>query len=384
MLPDGGGLYLQLSRSKTHPDRVYRSFVFRYELAGRRHDLGIGGTHTVTLAEARVKARKHRQDILDRIDPLLERRRQHQALIAEKTRAVTFKEVAAAYLDLHLDSFKNAKHRQQWGNTLKQYAYPKIGHMTVADIGPADVLRIIEPHWATKRATMGRVRQRVRKILDYATERQLRVGENPAASITSLPKGGGQKQHHAALPYAELPAFMIELRERVSLSARALEFTILTAARTGETRGATWDEIDFDKQQWTVPAERMKAGKEHRVPLCDRALEVLRGLNKRGDSDRIFPLSHGVMLELLKGIRADITAHGFRSTFSDWCHEQTTAFPKAVIDMALAHTIGDKVEAAYRRGDLFQKRRKLMDAWGLYCTRPPADTAKVISIVAAR
>jgi integrase len=382
MLPDGGNLYLQLSRSKAHPGVVHRSFVFRYELAGRRHDLGIGGTHTVTLAEAREKARKYRQDLLDRVDPLLERRKQHQALIAERARAVTFKDVATAYLNLHLESFKNAKHRQQWGNTLKQYVFPKLGHMTVADIGPADVLRVIEPHWTTKRATMSRVRQRIKKVLDYATERQLRVGENPAAGITSLPRGSNGRKHHPALPYAELPAFMVELRERNSLSARALEFTILTAARTGETRGALWAEVDFDKQQWIVPAERMKAGKEHRVPLCARAMEILRGLDKRGDGNKIFPLSQGVMLELLKGIRADITAHGFRSTFSDWCHEQTTAFPKAVIDMALAHAIGDKVEAAYRRGDLFQKRRKLMDAWAAYCGRPPAD-AKVISIVAA-
>jgi integrase len=383
MLPDGGNLYLQVSRDKAHPARVYRSFVFRYELAGKRHDLGIGGTHTVRLAEARERARKYRQDLLDRVDPLLERRKQDRALIAERARTVTFKDVANAYLDLHLDSFRNPKHRQQWGNTLKQYAFPKLGNMVVADIGPADVLRVIEPHWTTKRATMGRVRQRIKKVLDYATERQLRAGENPAANITSLPKGSGQKQHHAALPYAELPAFMIELRERASLSARALEFTILTAARTGETRGATWDEIDLNTKTWTVPADRMKAGKEHRVPLCARAMEILRGLDKRDDSNRIFPLSHGVMLELLKGIRADITAHGFRSTFSDWCHEQTTAFPKAVIDMALAYAIGDKVEAAYRRGDLFQKRRKLIDAWGAYCGRPPAD-AKVISIVAAR
>jgi integrase len=382
MLPDGGNLYLRCDRDKTHPDRVHRSFVFRYELAGRRHDLGIGGTHTVTLAEAREKARKLRQDLLDQVDPLLERRKQQQTLIAERARAITFRQVAADYLDLHLDTFKNARHRQQWQNTLAQYAYPKIGHMTVAEISPADVLRVIEPIWKSKHETASRVRQRIERVLDYATTRQYRSGDNPAAHVTaSLPKGKNV-EHHAALPYAELPAFMGELRARDKLAARALEFVVLTAARTGEVRGATLDEIDFDARQWTVPAERMKTGKEHRVPLCNRAVEILRGLGKRGGKDKIFPVADMAMLKLLKTMRPDSTTHGFRSTFMDWAHEQT-AFPKAVIDMALAHTIGDKAEAAYRRGDLFQKRRKLMDAWAAYCGRPPADTAKVISIAAA-
>jgi integrase len=382
MLPDGGGLYLQASRSEAHPDRIYRSFVFRYELAGRRHDLGLGGTHTVSLTQAREKARKYRQDLLDHVDPLLERRKQQQALIAARAKAITFKQVAEDYLALHLDSFRNHKHRQQWKNTLVAYAFPKIGHMTVADISPPDVLRIIEPIWKSKRVTASRIRQRIERVLDYATTRQYRSGDNPAARVAdALPKTNGSKAHHAAMPYAELPAFMAQLRARGALSARALEFTILTAARTGETLGATWDEIDIDNQQWTVPAERMKARKEHRVPLSRRAVELLRGLDKH--SDKVFSLSDTTMWELLRSMRPDSTPHGFRSTFMDWAHEQTP-FPKTVIDMALAHTVGDKVEAAYRRGDLFQKRRKLMDAWAAYCGRPPADTAKVISIVAAR
>jgi integrase len=383
MLPDGGNLYLQVVRDKTHPDRLYRSFVLRYELAGRRHDLGLGGTHTVSLAEAREKARKYRQDLLDRVDPLLERRKQHRALIAERAKAITFKQVAEDYLDLHLDSFKNAKHRQQWRNTLAQYAYPKIGHMTVADISPPDVLRIIEPLWKTKKVTASRVRQRIERVLDYATTRQYRSGDNPAARvIDALPKQKNGKEHHAALPYAELPIFMGQLRARDSLAARALEFAILTAARTGEVLGATWDEIDLDARLWTVPAGRMKAGREHRAALCGRAVEILRGLGKRNGKDKIFPISDVIMLRLLKSMRPDITTHGFRSTFMDWAHEQTP-FPKAVIDMALAHAIGDRVEAAYRRGDLFEKRRKLMSAWAAHCGRPPADTAKVIPITAA-
>ena len=380
MLPDGGNLYLQVVRDRTHPDRIYRSFVFRYELANKRHDLGLGGTHTVSLTEAREKARKYRQDLLDHIDPLLARRKQHQALIAERARAVTFRQVAEDYLRLHLDSFKNAKHRQQWRNTLVQHAFPKIGHLTVVNIGPADVLRVIEPLWITTTVTAKRLRQRIKNILDYAAERELRFGDNPAASITSLPKANGSKAHHAALPYAELPAFMAQLRARGALSARALGFTILTAARTGETLGMRWTEVDLATKTWTIPAVRMKAGKEHKVPLPPAALEILDKL-PRGQ-DRIFPLTHTAMAELLRGMRSAVTVHGFRSAFMDWAHEQTP-FPKAVIDMALAHTVGDKVEAAYRRGDLFEKRRKLMNAWSVYCTRSPTDIAKIIPIVAA-
>jgi integrase len=315
-----------------------------------------------------------RQMLLDDLDPLVERRKRQQELMVERAKAVTFKQVAEMYLDLHLDSFQNAKHRQQWRNTLTQYVFPKIGAMTVADIGPADVLRCIEPIWNTKQETASRVRQRIKKVLDYAAERELRTGENPAASITSLPKAKNGKGHHAALPYAEVPAFMAELRERDGISARALEFTILTAARSGETLGARRPEFDLEAKTWTVPAERMKAGKEHRVPLAPRALDILRRLERIGD--RVFPIGPLPMGRLLRVMRPGITTHGFRSTFMDWCHEQT-AFPKVVIDMALAHTVGDKVEAAYRRGDLFAKRTKLMAAWADYLAKPAPAPATV-------
>jgi integrase len=312
---------------------------------------------------------------LRNIDPLLERQRQKQALVAEQAKAVTFKNVAEAYLDLHLDSFKNAKHRAQWRSTLATYVYPKIGNITVADIGPADVLRCIEPIWNTKRETASRVRQRIERILDYATTRQHRIGDNPAAHVTeSLPKTKNGKKHHKALPYAEIPQFMAELRNRDSLSALALEFTILTATRTSEVIEATWDEIDLEAKAWTIPANRMKASEEHKVPLSNRALAILGKIPRR--SARIFPLSNMAMLELLKGMRPGLTVHGFRSTFMDWGHE-TTNFPKVVIDKALAHKVGDKVEAAYRRGDLFVKRRKLMDAWAEYCARTPISPAVV-------
>jgi integrase len=382
-IPDGGNLLLQCTRGKE--GHIRRSWTFKYELAGKRRELGLGPTHTVSLAEARDKARAMRQMLLDCLDPLIERRKREQQLIAERAKAVTFKQVAEDYLSLHLDSFKNAKHRWQWRSTLTNLVYPKIGAMTVADIGPADVLRCIEPHWNTKRETASRVRQRIERILDYAATRQYRSGDNPAAHVTgSLPKGENGRNHLAALPYAELPAFMGELRERDSISGRALEFTILTAARTGEVIGATWEE--FKKPGvWIVPAARMKSGKEHRIPLCARARDILCSLKRH--TDLVFPLSNMAMLELLRGMRPDsgFTVHGTaRSSFMDWAHEQT-AFAKVVIDMALAHAVGDKVEAAYRRGDLFEKRRKLMEAWSKYCSAKPAFIAdnKVITLARA-
>jgi integrase len=319
----------------------------------------------VSLAHARELAQECRQLRLRGLDPLAERQKQRQAQITEQAKAVTFKEVAEAYLDLHLESFRNPKHRQQWRSTLATYVYPKVGHMAPADINPADALRCIEPIWNTKRETATRVHQRLVRILDYAATRGYRSGDNPAAHITeALPKGrnGG---HHAALPYHDLPALTAELRSHDSLSARALEFTILTGARTGETIGATWDEIDLKARTWTIPAGRMKAQEEHRVPLCDRAIEILQRLDQR--EGRPFPLSNMAMLELVRGMQPGITVHGFRSTFMDWAHECTN-YPKVVIDKALAHKVADKVEAAYRRGDLFEKRRRLMAEWGRFAT----------------
>jgi integrase len=323
----------------------------------------------VSLAEARDKALAARKLKLEGIDPLQHKQQQAQARKIEQARTVTFRDCAEQYLDLHLENFKNPKHRAQWRSTLATYVYPKIGNMIVADIGPADVLKCIEPIWNTKRETASRVRQRVERILDYATAHDCRKGDNPAAHVTaSLPKNDNGRGHHAALPYAELPAFMQELRERDSLSARALEFTILAAARTGEVIGATRDETDLKAKVWTIPASRMKAGKEHRVPLCNRAIEILQGLDQR--TKNLFPLSNMGMAELLKGMRAGVTVHGMRSTFRDWAAE-TANFPNHVIEMALAHTISDKVEAAYRRGDLFMKRTKLMSAWADFCGNLP-------------
>ena len=379
-IPDGGNLLLQVTRGKD--GHIRRSWVFKYELAGNRHELGLGPTHTISLAEARDRARAMRQMLIDGLDPLIERRRRQQELQVERAQAVPFREVAAAYLDLHEGGWRNAKHRQQWHNTLAQYAFPKIGGMAVGTIGPADVLRCIEPIWNEKQETASRVRQRIRKILDYAADRELRTGENPAASITSLPRAQNGKGHHAAMPYAELPAFMAELRARDSISARALEFTILTAARTGEIIGAAWDELNSEERTWVISPDRMKVAREHKVPLGDRSVEILRELPRQGE--KVFPLSNMAMLELLRGMRpgSGYTVHGFRSTFMDWAHERT-ATAKVVIDMSLAHAVGDKVEAAYRRGDLVEKRRKLMEAWAKFCASKPASiTDKVVPITA--
>jgi integrase len=366
---DGRGLYLQVTSSAS--GATNRSWVYRYVIDGKQRYMGLGPAADITLAEAREKALAARKLRLEGIDPLQAKQQQKQARIAEQAKTKTFKDVAEDYLSLHLDSFKNDKHKAQWRSTLASYAYPRLGNMTVADIGPADVLRCIEPIWNTKRETASRVRQRIERILDYATSRQYRTGDNPAAHVTeSLPKTKNGKGHFAALPYTELPAFMAELRERDSLSAKALEFTILTAARTGEVIGATWDEIDLQAKTWTIPANRMKAGKEHKVPLSNRAIDIIERLDNH--TNNIFPLSNMGMAELLKGMRPSVTVHGFRSTFMDWAHERTN-HPKVVIDMALAHKVADKVEAAYRRGDLFTKRAKLMNSWAEYCGKLPAS-----------
>jgi len=375
VIPDGGNLYLQLVAGKE--GHTARSWVFKYELVGVRHEMGLGPLHTVSLVEARNQARDLRQQLLAGVDPLEARQKARKALLAERARSVTFKQAAEMYLDLHLSSFKNAKHQDQWRNTLATYVYPKIGGLAVVDVDSPSILKIIQPLWATKTETASRIRGRIERILDYATTSGFRSGDNPAAKVTaSLPKRNG-RGHHAALPFTELPAFMAELRGRDSISARALEFTILTAARTGETIGATWDEFDLKAKTWTAPATRMKAGKEHRVPLCDRAVDILRDLDRhRG---KVFALSDMAMLELLRGMRPGHTVHGFRSSFMDWAHERT-AFPKAVIDKALAHTVSDKVEAAYRRGDLFAKRAKLMQQWGDYCAKPMAVSADIVPL----
>lgn len=384
LLPDGANLYLQVTRGED--GNIRRSWVFRYELDGRRHDLGLGPLHALDLAEARIKARGLRQQLLDGIDPLGAKRqikRDRLARLAAEARAMTFRACAEACVASHEDGWKNPKHRAQWRSTLETYAYPLIGDLAVDDITTAHISKVLSPIWKAKPETASRLRGRIEKILGWAAVRGFRSGDNPArwrGHLAELfPAKGKVRQvnHHPAMSFADVPGFIAELRKRESLSANALEFTILTAARTGEVIGAKWDEIDLAAKTWTVPASRMKAGKQHKVPLSDRGIEILSTLPRAGEY--IFPLSNMAMLELLRGMRPGLTTHGFRSTFRDWSAERTN-YPNHVAEMALAHTIPDKVEKSYRRGDLFEKRRRLMADWASWCSRPAPTGATVTSI----
>ncbi|MGE0603848.1 MAG: tyrosine-type recombinase/integrase [Xanthobacteraceae bacterium] len=359
LIADGDGLYLQVTAPA--PDRVTRSWVFRYMVNYRARKMGLGSVADFSLAEARERARQARQQLADGIDPIEARLRAQEARLATERAQITFKEAAEEFVDVHEADWRNAKHRQQWRNSLSTYAYPKLGARPVAAIDDALITEAVAPIWRTKAETASRVKQRIERVLAW-----VKAGKPlPVAAKARNAK------HHDAMAFTEIPAFMSELRIRDSVSARALEFTILTAARTGETIGAKWPEIDLAANVWTIPAERMKAGREHRVPLIGRALEILEGLSKRrgflfaGAIDGK-GLSQQAMLELLRGMREGVTVHGFRSSFRDWVAEATN-HPSQVAEMALAHTIENKVEKAYRRGDLFEKRKRLMRDWEQYC-----------------
>jgi integrase len=376
---DGGNLYLQVAPGGT------KSWVFRYKENGRARDMGLGPLHTVTLAEAREKALEQRKLRLEGIDPIEQRKHQRQAVALAAMKVTTFGTCVEQYLQTHDAAWRNERHRGQWRMTLTEYCKPLL-ELPVGAIDTDLVLRVLTPLWKTRTETAARLRGRIERVLSWAKGRGLRDGENPARwnghldEMLAAPGKIAKKQHLAALPYVELPAFMSELRTRSSLAARALQFTILTAARTGETIGARWNEIDFEAKVWTIPAERMKAGRAHRVPLCDRAIAILRGLPRHGE--RVFPLADvAAMLKLLRAVRPGFTTHGFRSSFRDWAAECTN-FPRDVAEMALAHAIPSAVERAYRRGDLFQKRAKLMQSWADYCAKP-ARTGEVVSITRA-
>jgi integrase len=390
-IADGGNLYLQASIGKN--GSINRSWVFRYELDHERHDMGLGPIHTLGLGDARERALELRQQIKLGIDPLESRREAKAARLANRARqakAVTFKQCADMYLDVHADRWKNPKHRAQWRSTLESYAFPVIGDLAVTDIDESHLLKVLQPIWKRIPETASRLRARIENVLGYATASRFRHGDNPARWRGHLKTllGGAQKgvEHHPALSFVDAPAFMSDLRQRPSVSARALEFLILTAARTNEVIGAQWSEINLKSKEWTVPAGRMKGGFEHRIPLSDRSVEILSKLPRRGGY--VFagpngrPLSNMAMLNLLQGKRPDLTVHGFRSTFRDWAAERTN-YPNHVVEMALAHTIDDKVEAAYRRGDLFGKRGSLMKQWGVFLAKLSADGADVIDIATA-
>ena len=386
----GDGLYLDVASGGS------KSWVFRFQLHGRRREMGVGSVRHFTLAEARDKAVDLRRAVARGLDPLDERRAIRASARAAAARAMTFLQCAEAYIAAHEDSWKNAKHRWQWGASLASFVYPHFGEVMVDRIDVAMVLKALEPIWRTKPETASRVRGRIETVLSWATAREYRQGENPARwrghlqHMLPARNKVARVEHHAAMPYRDVGAFMAALADQNGVAARALEFTILTAARTGETIGARWSEFNMAERVWTVPAGRMKAGREHKVPLSHAALAVLTRMAETRESDFVFPghragqaLSNMAMLMLLRRMGHDsISVHGFRSSFSDWAAEQT-AFPAEVREMALAHAVGDKVEAAYRRGALLQKRRQLADAWGRYCMTPTAPAGDVVPLQAA-
>lgn len=399
-LNDGGGLYLRISPTGT------KSWVFRYKvsIAGRTHtrEMGLGALHTVTLAEARERARECRKQRLDDIDPIDARSAKRQTAKLTAARVMTFAACAKRYIEVHRTSWKNEKHAAQWSSTLETYADPVFGNLAVATVDTGLVMKAIELIWQEKPETASRLRGRIESVLDWATVRGYRHGANPARwrghldQLLPAPSKAkqarrrelGRAEHHAALPYAELPALLADLDTQEGLGALALKFAILTAARTSEVINARWNEFNLTQRLWTIPAERMKAGRDHRVPLSAPALQILETLRQLPESPfilpagRLGPVSNMIMLMTLRRMgKSELTVHGFRSTFSDWVTERT-GFPPEVREMALAHTISNKVEEAYRRGDLFQKRRQPMDAWAKFATSP-APTGAVVPFAKA-
>lgn len=381
---DGHGLYLQVSEWGT------KSWIFRYTRNGRARHMGLGPLHTLSLADARERARKARQALLDGIDPIDMRTDAKLAAKAEAAKRITFKDAAEKYIAAHRAGWKNPKHADQWEATLRLYAYPMLADLSVADIEIGHITNILEPIWLEKTETASRVRGRVEAVLDWATVRRHRSGDNPARWRGCLDKLLPAKtkvrkvRHMPAMPYGDVAAFIGELLEREGFSSKALQFTIFTACRTAEVTGAQWDEIDFAEKVWTVPGIRTKSGRDHRVPLSKQAVAILQEVPRVKENLFIFPgardgagLSSMAMLELLREMRGDaFTVHGFRSSFRDWCAEQTN-YPREIAEAALAHVLKDKTEAAYQRGDLLEKRRKLMEAWAGYCSRQAATAGNV-------
>jgi integrase len=368
-------------------------WVFRFTSGGRTREAGLGrarGRNAVTLAEARAKATKLRQQVRDGVDPLAEREAAAERQKAEETlakaNAIAFRDVADRYLAAHEGSWRNAKHRQQWAHTLRDHVFPRIGDMPVCEVTTAHIMQFLEPLWRTRTETASRLRGRVESVLAYATARGWREGPNPAewrnhlANLLPARAKVQRVEHHAALDWREVGSFMTKLREQEGIAAACVQYTVLTAARSGEARGMVWSEVDLAEAVWRVPGARMKASREHRVPLSCPALAILARMAELRTDDAphalVFsgarpgrPLSVGGLLGAVAATGWDATVHGFRSTFRDWAAE-ATSYPNHVVEQALAHAIGNQVEAAYRRGDLFEKRRALMHEWASFCSRP--------------
>ena len=370
---DGGGLYLVVDKSGAKR----WAYLFRWE--GKLKEMGLGGVISVPLAKARERAATAREQVADGVNPIAARRRKS----ADGVLFGVFAEELLSSLD---SQWRNDKHRKQWRTSLQRHA-PEIWSGPIASISTDDLLRALQPIWTSKAETASRVRARIERILDAATTKNLRAGDNPARWRGHLERLLPRPRklargHHTALPYPDLPAFLMRLRARTAISARALEFAILTAARSGETLGARWTEVDLTQRLWTVPAERMKAGRPHRVPLSTAAMQVLEPLAELRDGELVFPgqrqgrpLSVMAMEMILRRMEVAVTVHGFRSSFRDWAGEETD-FAREIAEAALAHVVGDATERAYRRGDALERRRKLMDAWAAFCGPSVAsDTA---------
>ncbi|MDE2135502.1 MAG: integrase arm-type DNA-binding domain-containing protein [Alphaproteobacteria bacterium] len=377
------GLTLQVTEAGA------RSWLLRYSAGVKRREMGLGSYPTLTVAGARDAARQAREQIRAGIDPIAEKKAARSALSAAQGKEKTFKACAEDYIAAHEAGWRNAKHREQWGHSLASFAYPKIGNMLVRDVELPHVMAILEPIWQTKTETATRLRGRIEQVLDYAAVCGHRDGLNPARwrghldKTLTAPAKIAKVKHYAALPFSEMGDFMKRLRKQEGTGARAVEFAILTAARSGEVRLSVWSEIDMEAAVWTVPAERMKAGKEHRVPLSADAVKLLRALPRMAGTALVFPASRGgpmsdmTMVAVLRRMGVNAVVHGFRSSFRDWASEQTN-YPHNAAEMALAHSIGNKVEAAYRRGDLFEKRKLMMQDWAAFCAK--TESGNVVSI----
>jgi integrase len=374
VIADHNGLYLEVKESGT------KSWLYRFTLNGKRRTMGLGAYPDTTLDAARTAVVEARKQVKAGVDPIEARKADKEAVVAANAPTKTFKALAADYIAKHRASWKNAKHHDQWVNTLETYAEPVIGHMSPDQINKDHILEILTPHWTTKTETMVRLRGRIESILDYAAFHGLTDKPNPARfkgfldQALAAPSKVSNRTHFAAMAYSAVPEFMETIKAMPGHGARCLEFTILTACRSGEALGAEWDEFDLDTKTWTVPAARMKAGKPHRFALSDAAIKLLEA-QKDADKVYVFPgrksrtqMSNMSMTMIVRRLKLGVTVHGFRSSFRDWCAEQTD-YSNEVAEMALAHTVGDKVEAAYRRGDMLEKRHALANDWATYVTR---------------
>ena len=365
------GLYLHVNA------RGARSWILRVVVGDKRRDMGLGGYPDIGVADARQKAREARLKIEQGIDPILLRKQAKSELMALQATDKTFEQAAGEYIKIHADSWSNDKHRKQWESTLAAYAFPVVGKLSLRDIRQEHILKILEPIWTTKTETATRVRGRMESILDWAKVKGLRSGENPAAwkghldHMLPAPTRLKKVEHLTAVPVREMPDFMIKLRQAAGTAAQALEFLILTAARSGEVRGITWQEVSLEDALWIVPAERMKMKREHRVPLSDRAVSILKSQPRIDENPLVFPaprgsqMSDATMSAVLKRMGVHATVHGFRSSFRDWCGDYTN-YPRDLAEQCLAHGADDPVEAAYRRGDALERRREIMNEWSKF------------------